>query len=134
MTPKPDPQWDGLTTTGTLPVGVLYAGRRHRAYTLRLQLVGDLIAAQEAYPQAGVRLIALDLFRRQLLALGDIPPEAITTDLLRNGLAEVDLQALERADAALGEALAPARSGSSTGAASSTPSSDTATASTTSAA
>lgn len=134
MTPKTDPQWAGLTTTGTLPIGVLYAGRRHKAYTLRLQMVGDLIEAQQAHPQGSLRLIALDLFRRQLLALGDIPPEAITTDLLRAQLAELDLQELERADTALGNALAPARSDSSTGAASSTSSSAPATDSATSAA
>lgn len=122
-----DKQWDGLTISGTLPIGVLYAGTRHQAYTLRLQMVGDLIDAQEAMPEASVRLIALDLFRRQLLVLGDIPPDALTTDLLRQGLSEVDLSELERADAALGKRLAPSSSGFSTGAASSTSLSDTAT-------
>jgi phage FluMu protein gp41 len=122
-----DKQWDGLTISDELPIGVLYAGVRHKRFTLRLQMAGDLIDAQEAMPEASVRLIALDLFRRQLLVLGDIPPEAITTDLLRQQLSEVDLAVLEQADQTLGKRLAPASVGSSTGAASSTSSSDTAT-------
>lgn len=122
-----DKQWDGLTISDTLPIGVLYAGTRHKAYTLRLQMVGDLIDAQMEMPEASVRLITLDLFRRQLLSLGDIPAEAITTDLLRKGLSEVDLAELERADAELGKRLASASNGCSTGAASSTSLSATAT-------
>ncbi|WP_062536775.1 hypothetical protein [Mizugakiibacter sediminis] len=127
-----DKRWDGLTISGTLPIGVLYAGTRHRDYTLRVPLAGDLVDAQEAHPQGLVRLVALDLYRRQLLQLGEIPAEAITLELLRSELTEIDMAELERADAELGKRFAPPRPGSSTGAASSTPSSVTATPSPTS--
>lgn len=127
MSNNPAAKWDGLTATGTLPIGVFYAGQRHRTFTLRLSLCGDLIAAQEANPSAPVRLIALDLFRRQLLQLGDIPAEALTLDLLRAELTEIDQAVLEDADAALTKKLTPGSGDLPSGAPSNTPSSGTAT-------
>ena len=125
-------QWEGLTFSGTLPVGVFYAGKRHRDYVLRLGLSGDVIDAQAENPAGSMLLIALDLFRRQLLRLGDIPAEAITLDLLRQGLAEIDHAELERADGELTKKLTLASNAAVSGDASNTPSSDTAIASTTS--
>lgn len=125
-----DSRWDGLTRLGTLPIGVMYAGKRHKDYVLRIPMAGDLVAAQEDHPQALVRLVALDLFRRQLLQLGDIPPEALTLELLREELTEPDLAELERADAELGKKFAPPSASNATGGASNTPLSGTATDST----
>jgi hypothetical protein len=133
---KQNGRWDGLTTTGTLPIGVFYAGKRHKNYTLRLPMAGDLVRAQQEYPDGPLRLQALECYRQQLLVLGDIPEDALTTKLLTEHLSEIDLGELERADAMLGKRLAPPSEDPSfaPGGASSMPLSATATDSTTSAA
>ncbi|MGJ8523012.1 hypothetical protein R84981_001705 [Carnimonas sp. R-84981] len=123
-------EWDGLTITGELPVGVFYAGSRHKTFTLRTSLSGDLISAQEAFPEGPMQLITVDVYRRQLLSLGDIPVDALTTELLREHLSEIDLQALAVADRELEKKLTPLKSGSEIGGESSTSSSNTATDST----
>ncbi len=126
MTQSTD-RWAGLTHAGTLKVGVYYAGKRHTQFTLRVPMAGDLIAAQEAHPNGPLQLVTLEVYRQQLLQLGDIPAEALTTELLRSELAEVDLGVLAEADEALEKKLAPPSAASPTGAASSTHSSATAT-------
>jgi len=98
--------WDGLTIRRTLPIGVLYAGTRHKDFELRVALAGDLVKAQMRYPEGPYRLMAVDLLRLQLLKLGAIPPEALTTELLCNELTEIDMAALEAADKDLGKSLA----------------------------
>jgi len=121
-------KWEGLTVSGTLPVGVYYAGQRHRDFILRVGLAGDVIEALESQPTASTARIALDLYRRQLLKLGDIPAEALTLELLKAELAEIDQSELERASAELTKKLQPASESSPTGDVSSTSSSGTATA------
>ncbi|WP_164273388.1 hypothetical protein [Stenotrophomonas sp. B1-1] len=121
-------KWTGLTVSGTLPIGVYYAGQRHRNFILRVGLAGDVIEALEGQPTASTARIALDLYRRQLLQLGDIPAEALTLDLLKAELAEIDQSELERASAELTKKLQPASASSPTGDVSSTSSSGTATA------
>ena len=120
MAKKSDTRWDGLTVAGALPIGVYYAGTRHKDFVLRIPLAGDLIGAHEKHPQGIVHTITLDLFQRQLLQLGDIPSEAITFELLRDELTEIDLAALNKADATLGKKFASQSELSSTGGASST--------------
>lgn len=114
-------RWDGLTHTDTLKVGVYYAGTRHKTFTLRVAMAGDLIAAQEAYPQGPLQLVTLEVYRQQLLTLGDIPAEALTVELLRAELAEADLAIIAAADEALEKKLEAPSEASPTGAASSTP-------------
>lgn len=121
-----DARWNGLTASGTLPIGIYYAGTRHRDFTLRVSLTGDLIGAQEDHPNGTVRLIALELFRRQLLRVGEIPADALTLDLLRAELTDIDLGELERVDESLTKKLRPDSGDSTTGDASSTSSSGTA--------
>lgn len=121
--------WDGLTTTGQLPIGVMYAGTRHKAFTLRVGVAGDMVAAQQEYHQPGLQLISVVAYRRQLLSLGDIPPEALTTELLLEQLTEIDLAFLAKADEELEKKLTlPSEAALLPGAASSTPLSATATA------
>lgn len=122
-----DKQWDGLSIEDELPVGIRYAGTRHKRFRLRIPLAGDLIAAQEAHPQAPIQLITLAVYHRQLLALGEIPAEALTLELLRENLAEADLSALARADGDLEKKLVPPSGASGNGGASSTSSSRPAT-------
>ncbi|MDF5830386.1 hypothetical protein P4233_31010 [Pseudomonas aeruginosa] len=96
----PDKRWNGLTHDGEFPIGLYYAGTRHRAFTLRVGVAGDLIAAQED-PSGSMQLLTLAVFQRQLPRLGDIPAEALTLELLRENLTEPDLAALAEADAML---------------------------------
>lgn len=121
--------WDGLTTTGQLRIGVLFAGSRHKTFTLRVPVAGDMVAAQQAHPQGPLQLITVEAYRRQLLSLGDIPLDSLTTELLLEQLAEVDLATLAQADEALEKKLAlPSEAAPLPGAESSTPLSGTATA------
>lgn len=122
-----DKRWEGLTISDSLSVGVYFAGTRHKTFTLRVPMAGDLIAAQERHPNGPLQLVTLEVYRQQLLSLGDIPAESLTTELLRAELAEADLALLAEADADLEKKLAPPSAALPTGDASSTPSSDSAT-------
>jgi hypothetical protein len=122
-----DKRWDGLTVQGELTIGVYYSGLRHKHFTLRVAMTGDLVKAQQDYPQGPLQLVTVDVYRRQLLALGDIPIEALTTDLLLEELTEADLAQLGLADEVLEKKLKPPSAASPTGAESSTPLSATAT-------
>lgn len=127
MTEQLNKQWDGLTTTGELTLGVYFAGTRHKRFTLRVGVAGDWIAANEAHPNGPFQLGALEVFRRQLLSLGEIPTECLTVELLREALTEIDLAILAEADEELEKKLTPPSAATPTGAASNTPSSETAT-------
>lgn len=120
MTESASKQWDGLTIKGELPIGVYYAGSRHKRFVVRVGLAGDLIAAQEQYPEGPLQLVTLEVYRRQLLSLGDIPVEHLSIELLREALTETDLGAIATADLALEKKLTPPSAASSTGDASST--------------
>ncbi|MBN3968549.1 MULTISPECIES: hypothetical protein [Pseudomonas] len=121
-----DKRWDGLTESGELAVGVYFAGSRHKSFTLRVPMAGDLVGAQQDNPQGPLQLITVDVFRRQLLALGDIPAASLTTELLLDELTETDLALLGRADEVLEKKLAPPSAVPTTGDVSNTPLSDTA--------
>lgn len=123
-----DKRWDGLTISDELPVGVYYAGQRHKTFTLRAPMAGDMVSAQQEFPEGPLQAITIATYRRQLLALGDIPADQITTELLLTDLAELDLGALAKADETLEKKLSRPSAAPSTGGASSTLSSDTATA------
>jgi hypothetical protein len=127
MTEQVSKQWEGLTITRELRIGVYYAGLRHKSFTLRVGMAGDLVAAQELHPDGPFQLVTLEVYRRQLLSLGDIPPEALTTELLRENLAETDLAVISGADAELEKKLTPPSAATPTGDALNTPSSDMAT-------
>lgn len=126
MSEQVSKQWEGLTISGELRIGVFFAGMRHKRFTLRVAVAGDLIAAQEQHPQGPFQLTTIEVYRRQLLSLGDIPTENLTTELLREGLTESDLAVIADADAELEKKLTPPSAATPTGAESNTPSSDTA--------
>jgi hypothetical protein len=125
-----DKRWEGLTIDGELAVGVFYAGTRHKHFALRIPLAGDLIDVQSEHPEASLQVATMAIYHRQLLSLGDIPPEALTFDLLRAELAESDLALLGAADEALEKKIALPSAASTAGDKSSTPLSDSATDST----
>ena len=60
--------------TGTLPVGILFAGKLHTEFELRRARVADTV---EAYDEVGgdsaIRLDCTQI-ARQIMKLGDIPP------------------------------------------------------------
>lgn len=122
-----DKRWDGLTITRELGIGVYYAGTRHKSFTLRVAMSGDLITAQQEHPVGPIQLVTLEVYRQQLLALGDIPEKELTTKLLRDELTEGDLALIAEADAELEKKLSPQSAASTTGGELSTTSSDTAT-------
>lgn len=126
MSEQVSKQWEGLTISADLRIGVYFAGTRHKRFTLRVGVAGDLIAAQEQHPNGPLALATVEVYRRQLLSLGDIPAENLTTELLREGLAEIDLAVIADADAELEKKLTPPSAATPTGAESNTPSSDTA--------
>lgn len=127
MTEQVDKKWDGLTITRDLAVGIYFAGTRHKRFTLRAPVAGDLIGAHEAYPGAPWHLTTIEVYRRQLLSVGDIPTESLTTELLRESLLESDLAIIADADAELEKKLAPPSAATPTGDESNTPSSAMAT-------
>ncbi len=127
MSEQVSKQWDGLTISGDLSIGVYFSGTRHTRFTLRVAVAGDLITAQEQHPNGPFQLTTIEVYRRQLLSLGDIPVEHLTTELLREGLTESDLAIIADADAELEKKLTPPSAATPTGAGSNTPLSDTAT-------
>ncbi|MCU0213324.1 hypothetical protein N8A88_22300 [Pseudomonas shahriarae] len=127
MTAQIDKKWDGLTITRDLAVGIYFAGIRHTRFTLRAPVAGDLIGAHEQYPGAPWHLTTIDVYRRQLLSVGDIPAENLTTELLRDSLMEIDLAVIADADLELEKKLKPQSAATPTGDESNTPSSGTAT-------
>lgn len=118
-------KWEGLTITKDLRIGVFYAGTFHKTFTLRVGMAGDLIKAQEQHPNGPFQLVTLEVYRNQLLSVGDIPTEALTTELLRESLTESDLALIANADEELEKKLMPLSAVSPTGEASSTSSSGT---------
>jgi len=125
MTEQSSKRWEGLSITRELKMGVYYSGLRHKTFTLRVPVAGDLVAAQELHPGGPFQLVTLEVYRRQLLSLGEIPNEALTTDLLLNELTETDLAIIADADAELEKKLAPPSAATPTGDESNTPSSVT---------
>ncbi len=128
MTEQRDKQWDGLTITRDLAIGIYFAGIRHKRFTLRAPVAGDLIGAHETYPGAPWHLTTIEVYRRQLLSVGDIPTENLTTELLRESLLESDLAIIADADAELEKKLGPLSGETPTGDELNTPSSGMATA------
>lgn len=50
MTEQSSKRWEGLSITRELKMGVYYSGLRHKTFTLRVPVAGDLVAAQELHP------------------------------------------------------------------------------------
>lgn len=88
--------------TGTLPAGVEFAGKVHREFELRRELVEDVV---EVYgdPERGERAeknkfyAGVCLLARRLVKLGDIPKESITPELLLK-METADFTALQNCD------------------------------------
>jgi hypothetical protein len=84
-----------MTEKGTLPIGVEHDGKVHRDFEVRPRLVKDSIEVFAA--EKGTRNDAhllVSLMALQIVSLGEIPVERITTDLLL-GMYEDDYVALK---------------------------------------
>lgn len=99
-----------ITEKGTLIVGVEFDGKAHKEFELKPQLVRDSVEAMED-PKAvkndgyfGVCLLA-----KQVVRLGGIPSEKITTELLMN-LTEIDFKVMTEVKGALENRLYSFRS------------------------
>ncbi|WP_436882620.1 phage tail assembly protein [Enterobacter asburiae] len=117
-----------FTHSGVLPFGVLYNGKLHREFTVRLATVGDEIAAlEDGVSDAG---LSTAILARVLERLGDIPPEEITYELLCEHLIPDDYNALADARKEVKKKLSEWKPDLNTTASPSSASDDTATAKT----
>ena len=90
-----------LTETGTLPIGIVVDGVRHTTFELRPVTVGDNVdAVEQLDAKASAYRFSVVLFARQLVALGTIPKEQITAELVQ-ALAPSDFNVLEEANEVL---------------------------------
>jgi hypothetical protein len=96
------------TIQGTLPIGLEVDGVLHREFTLRgatvldnIDVTDELIAAGETPDQLR---ISTAMMARQLVSLGTLGPEQITTALVRS-LHITDWNKLDRESAALEKKL-----------------------------
>lgn len=97
-----------VTVEGTLPVGILVEGKLHRGYELRNATVGDNIEVTDELEAAGESLTPLRvgtaMMARQLVSLGTLRREQITTALVRS-LPTADWNHLDRESEALEKKL-----------------------------
>ncbi len=94
-----------ITEKGTLIVGVEYAGKAHKEFELRPQLVRDSVdAIEDDRAERNESYFGLCVLSKQIVKLGDIPKEKITTELLMD-MHEVDLAAISDASRRLQKRL-----------------------------
>lgn len=85
-----------ITTEGKLKVGLEYAGKTHIDFTIRAAKVKDTLEATAELGEGGNLKFLLATYSRQIITLGDIPKEHITTTLLSD-LYDVDLAVIQDA-------------------------------------
>lgn len=87
-----------ITVKDTFPVGVEHDGKVHRDFELRPAKLRDNIEAIEELGDQSANALRLGtaILARQIVSIGDIPRELITTDFVYD-LLDVDYDALEDA-------------------------------------
>lgn len=90
--------------TGSLPIGIIVDGVRHTAFELRSVTVGDNVDVIEELGDVSALRLSAALYARQLVALGSLPKERITAELVL-ALHPEDFNALEEAHARLKKKL-----------------------------
>lgn len=92
------------TQKGALKVGLEYAGKTHKEFTIRAPKVKDTLEATvEVGTESNLKFM-LATYARQLITLGDIPKEQITSELLAD-LYDVDLAVIQEASQSLEKKL-----------------------------
>lgn len=90
--------------TGTFPIGIVVDGVRHMDFELRSVTVGDNVDVIEELGDVSALRLSAALYARQLVALGSLPKERITSELVL-ALHPDDFNALEEAHAQLKKKL-----------------------------
>lgn len=86
-----------FTQGGTLKIGILFDGKLHKDFVVRLSTVGDEIAVIEDGVSNEGQTVAV--LARSVVSLGDIPPEDITYALFCDELDLDDFNVLKAAQA-----------------------------------
>jgi len=104
-----------MTERGILPIGVEFAGVMHREFEIREQLVLDAVEVFESVDREAIKRAEENTYfynvavtSRRIVKLGEIPPEAITLDLVLN-MHQKDFNEIALADKRLEERRAAFR-------------------------
>lgn len=93
-----------ITSDGELKVGLEFAGKTHTNFTIRAAKVKDTLEAMvEVGTESSLKFLLAN-YSRQILTLGDIPKEHITSNLLSN-LYDIDLAVIQEASQSLEKKL-----------------------------
>ncbi len=93
-----------ITEKGTFPIGLVLDGVHHREFELRPLTVADQVDATMEVGSEDPTRLGTAIYARQLVALGTVPREKITTALLLR-LNPADWNAIDRAAADLQKKL-----------------------------
>lgn len=84
------------TISGTLPVGIAFAGKNHAEFEIRRARVSDTVDAfDEVGGESPLRLECAQI-ARQITRLGDVPAKDINTALI-TGADDLDFETLQAA-------------------------------------
>ena len=104
-----------MTEKGILPIGVEFAGGMHREFEIREQLVLDAVEVFESVDREAIKRAEENTYfynvavtGRRIVKLGEIPPSAITLDLVLN-MHQKDFNEIALADKRLEERRAAFR-------------------------
>ncbi|MCB6182311.1 hypothetical protein LIN78_01915 [Leeia sp. TBRC 13508] len=97
---------------GKLPIGIEFEGKTHTAFTIRPAKMRDNVeAVEELGGDASLNRLSAAVLARQILSLGEIPKDKITSDLILD-LDEEDWLELEAAKGRLAKKRQPLKSDS----------------------
>ncbi len=96
--------------TGTLPIGFTVDGVVHKDFELRRPILGDNIDAIDEIGSDNQLALSAAIMARQLVKLGSLPKDKITTALLRSADLD-DWNALDLAATELTKKSGPPKSG-----------------------
>ncbi|WP_434777694.1 hypothetical protein [Neisseria sp. Ec49-e6-T10] len=88
---------DDFTVTGRLIHGVLFDGKLHYDFKMRMAYAGDTVKLKQDDPYART----IETYSRTLLKLGDIPSDQIDFEFLSSNTTDMDIDILYYADAEL---------------------------------
>ena len=86
-----------LTEKGRLQYGIEFGGKWHYDFEVRVPTVRDNINAVEKHGDASGIRVSFAMMVSSIVALGEIPNEKITFELLSDGLVDADFDAIDQA-------------------------------------
>lgn len=96
----------GSTLKGQLKYGLIYEGKAHTDFEIRLPLVKDTLAVLSKYKNIDAAdlpegdkdfAVSVEIMMRCLLSLGSIPKEVLTYEYLLNGMVDEDFDVFSAA-------------------------------------